>query len=328
MKQLLFTLSTFAFLLLAMSGTAQQSLGNWEEVKSSDGSEPVKRHEAAYIAVGKKFYLLGGRDIRPVSIYDTKTQTWSEGAEPPLEMHHLQPVVYDKKIYIMGALTGPYPGETPVPNIYIYDPAKDSWSKGDPIPEDRRRGSTGTVVYKNKIYMICGIKDGHRGDHKKWLDVYDPKTGEWETLPDAPRARDHFQASVVKNKLYVVGGRRSSAPDNVFGNKVADVDVYDFKTQTWTTLDEPLPTTRAGSFNAVVGKQIIVFGGESGDQQLAHNEAEALNTKTESWTSLPPIPEGRHGTGAILHKEAIYIASGCGNRGGSPELKTHWKYEF
>jgi len=321
-------ISTLGILFFIFSLIAQKDDGHWEMVKSADGSEPVQRHEAAFIAVGKKFYLLGGRDIRPVSIFDTQTQSWSEGAAPPLEMHHLQPVVYDKKIYILGALTGPYPGETPVPNIYIYDPEKDLWQKGDPIPEDRQRGSTGTVVYKNKIYMVCGIKDGHRGDHKKWLDEYDPETGEWATLPDAPRARDHFQASVVKNKLYVLGGRRSDAPDNVFGNKEAKVDVYDFRTQTWTTLEEPLPTTRAGSFNAVLGKQIAVIGGESGDQRLAHNEVEALDTKNGSWTIFPPIPEGRHGTGAILHKKAVYIASGCGNRGGSPELKTHWRYEF
>lgn len=305
---------------------AQYAAGKWSEVKSSDGSMPVERHEAAYIAVGDKFYLMSGRGIRPVSIFDPKTETWTAGAKPPVEMHHLQPVVYKDKIYIIGALTGNYPGETPLPDVYIYDPAKDMWTKGDPIPADRQRGSTGVVVYKDKIYVVCGIKDGHRGDHKTWLDSYDPKTGKWEKLADAPRARDHFQASVVKNKLYVVGGRRSEAPDNVFGNKIQEVDVYDFKTGKWSTLSQHLPTTRAGSFNVVLGKQIVVIGGESGEQELAHNEVETLNTKTGTWISFPPIPEGRHGSGAILYKNAVYIASGCGKRGGSPELKTQWKY--
>ena len=31
----------------------------------------------------------------------------------------------------------------------------------------------------------------------------------WRVLPDAPHARDHFQAAVVDNKLYAFAGRRS-----------------------------------------------------------------------------------------------------------------------
>lgn len=318
------------FLLLIPSLSFGQSesaatLGEaqWMRMTSSDGSEPVQRHEAAFVRIGKRFYLLGGRGIRPVSIFDTKTETWSEGKEPPLEIHHFQPVVYNDKVYIIGALTGKYPGETPIPKIMIYDPAQDAWSEGATIPEHRRRGSTGLSVYKNKIYVACGIKDGHRGDHKKWLDVYDPRTDTWEELPDAPIARDHFQAIRVKNKLYLIGGRRSDAPDNVFSDLEGKVDVFDLKKETWSTLDEELPTKRAGLFLTLVPKKkIVVLGGETGSQQLAHSEMEVLDTKNSTWESWSPMIQGRHGTGAILYKGKIYVASGCGNRGGSPELKT------
>ena len=34
------------------------------------------------------------------------------------------------------------------------------------------------------------------------------------------------------------------------------------------------------------------------------------------------LATGRHGTQAIVHKNAIYTAAGCGNRGGKPELST------
>ncbi|MDH3650142.1 MAG: hypothetical protein OEQ53_10690, partial [Saprospiraceae bacterium] len=91
--------------------------GSWSEVKSSDGSTPVERHEAAFVGMGDAFYLLGGRGMKPVSIYDAKTSTWKQGSVPPIEMHHFQPVVYKGDIYVAGAMTGGYPGETPVPNI-------------------------------------------------------------------------------------------------------------------------------------------------------------------------------------------------------------------
>ncbi len=321
MKYVLQILIIWALLITGTQISVAQKA--WEMVSSSDGSKPVARHEAAFVQVGKKLILLGGRGAeKPVNIYDTKKKTWTNGAVAPLEMHHFQPVVYKNKVYIIGAMTGGYPGETPIPDIYIYDPKKNIWSKGDPIPENRLRGSTGNVVYNGKIYVSCGIKNGHIGDHKKWLDVYDPKTGMWNQLPDAPRARDHFQATVVNDKLYAAGGRTSKAPDQTFSLTIGEVDVFDFKTSSWTTLSDPLPTERAGSMTLGVGDDVVVVGGESAAQAEAHNEVEAYNTMTNAWHSYPSLITGRHGSSVVQHKDHIYIAAGCSRRGGSPEQDT------
>lgn len=294
----------------------------WGQVSSTDGSEPAPRHEAGFVEAAGQFILLGGRGIRPVSIFDPSTGAWQEGAPPPIELHHFQAINIDEKVYIAGALTGRFPGETPVPNIYLYDPAQDQWSVGPEIPEARRRGAAGVALYKGKIYMVCGISDGHRGEHRKWFDVYDPQTGVWSALPDAPRERDHFQATVVEDKLYVVGGRLSMAPEKGFSETIGEVDVFDFKTGVWSTLSNPLPTPRAGSYNFSWGNEVIVLGGESAAQEAAHAEVEALDVRTQTWRSLSPMIEGRHGTGALIYEGAVYVASGSGNRGGGPELKT------
>ncbi len=313
------------FILLFFSCTNPSSdpdTAIWEKVTSSDGSVPVERHEAAFVGVGDKFYLLGGRDIRPVSIFDTKTKTWTKGTPPPLEIHHFQPIVYNDRICLMGAMTGPYPTEKPVPNIMIYDTQKDTWVAGAEIPVDRRRGGAGAVVYNGKFYMVCGIRNGHIGDHKNWLDCYDPQTGAWTKLPDAPRPRDHFQAVVADDKLYVLAGRMTKSEDNPFKNTIGEVDVFDFKTQKWSTLENHLPTLRAGNAALLYKEEILVIGGESFTQEKAHNEVEALHIEKEVWRSLSPMLEGRHGTSAVLYKNGIYLASGCGNRGGNPELTT------
>ena len=65
----------------------QLAKGKWTELKSVDGSVPIKRHEAAFVKVDKHFYLLGGRQMNPVSIYDATTKKWTEGAIPPIELH-------------------------------------------------------------------------------------------------------------------------------------------------------------------------------------------------------------------------------------------------
>jgi len=299
----------------------------WSSVVSTDGSRPVQRHEAAFVRVGEKFYLLGGRDIRPVSIYDTQTGSWSEGTEPPIEMHHFQPVVYDNKIYCIAAMTGGWPNETPTTHVYIYDPATDTWSQGDEIPQERRRGSTGNVLHNGKIYIACGIKNGHIGDHKTWMDIYNPATGEWEVLADAPRARDHFQAVLVDGKIVAPAGRNTGiVPDEAFGGTIAEIDVYDIASNTWETLPNNLPTKRAGNAAILYDNEVLVVGGESTIQEKAHSEVEALNLNTNEWRTLPALIEGRHGSGLLEYEGAIYIASGCGNRGGSPELFTMEKY--
>ena len=94
--------------------------GQWETLTSTDNSNPIERHEAAFVKVGVQLILLGGRGIKPVNRYDIATKTWHQGSLPPLELHHFQPIVYQESIYIIGAFTGGWPAEKPVLDIYVY----------------------------------------------------------------------------------------------------------------------------------------------------------------------------------------------------------------
>ncbi|WKN43367.1 Kelch repeat-containing protein [Tunicatimonas pelagia] len=289
--------------------------------------EPLARHENAFTELNGKFYLIGGRKNKPINIYDPATNKWSEGAMPPLEMHHFQALPFQDKIYVLGAFTGGFPHETPIPDVYAYVPATNQWEKVASIPESRRRGAAGVVAYQDKIYVLCGIQDGHYDGHVAWLDEYNPATGEWIELPDAPRPRDHFQGAVKGTKLYAAGGRNTSAKTKqTMELTIDEVDVYDFSTGEWMTLENQLPTERAGATSIVVDDQLIVIGGESGSQVPAHSEVEALDLKKLVWRVWPSLKQGRHGTQGFLHKESLYIAAGSGDRGGGPELTSLEKY--
>lgn len=300
----------------------QEIDGHWKVLTSKDRSKPLERHEAAFIKVKDQLLLLGGRGIKPVSIYNLTEQKWTEGAKSPIELHHFQPVVFKDKIYIIGALTGLYPNETPVEHVYIYDPNLDHWTKGTAIPKERLRGSTGVVLYKDTIYIVCGIKNGHIGDHKKWLDVYDPTTDTWNILADAPRARDHFQAVAKNGKLYLIAGRLSKAPAEVFDHPVKEVDIYDMEQNKWSTSKNDLPTLRAGNMATLYEEEVLILGGESASQLMAHSEVEGFHTQDHEWRSYPKLVHGRHGTGIVHIGKNMIIASGCGNRGGEPELSS------
>jgi N-acetylneuraminic acid mutarotase len=230
---------------------------------------------------------------------------------------------FQHEIYIIAALTGKYPHEQPIDHFLIFNPKTNTWRDGPSLPVDRLRGSAGICHYKNKIYVVSGIQDGHWAGHVTWFDEYDPSTRQWRKLPDAPRARDHFQSAMMGDKLYVAGGRTSHAAiGKVLDLTIGEVDVYDFKTGKWSTLANPLPTLRAGTTSVVKKPYLIVMNGESTKQVPAHAEVEALDTRTGNWLRLPDLLQGRHGTSAVYLKHKIYVMAGSANRGGGPELNT------
>jgi hypothetical protein len=238
------------------------------------------------------------------------------GKAPPVELHHFQTLEYEGKVLIAGAFTGGFPGETPVPTLYFYDPASDEWSTGPEIPENRRRGAAGAFLRDGKLYLVAGLTDGHRSGWVPWFDVYDFVAKTWATLPDAPRARDHFQAVVIGDQLVLAGGRRSGEGGNVFASVIKEVDVYDFGKNEWRTLASPLPTPRAGTSSLAVDSETLVIGGESARKQ-AHAEVEVLNLSTETWRSLTSLSGGRHATQPVWHKGAIYLQAGSVTRAGT-----------
>ena len=266
--------------------------------------------------------MIGGRRINPVDVYDPQTNSWTAMSKTPMELHHFQAVVVGDAIYLMGAMTGPYPKETPLEKIVVYYPDDDRFEFVHGIPESRRRGGAGAVLYKDKIYVVGGITNGHIDGYQPWLDRYDPKTGDWDVLADAPHARDHFQAVVLGDKLYSIAGRTTSqATKEVFSRVVAPVDVYDLTAETWRPQSEcpELPTPRAGNMATVWGNEVIVGGGET-TQKTAHNDVEAFDVTTGTWREWPKLNRGRHGSGFAIVGDSLYTASGSGNRGGSPEL--------
>lgn len=289
---------------------------------------PTARHENGLVAVGGRLYLLGGRDERPLDIFDPATGAWSRGARPPREIHHMQAVAHDGRLYVVGAFTGGFPEERPLTHVLVYDPATDRWSEGPEVPAHRRRGAAGVAVHDGRIYLVGGNTRGHMSGYVPWLDVLDPWTGQWRELADAPHARDHFHAAVIDGRIYAAGGRKTSHDTgDTLSMTIAQVDVYDIASGQWQTLEAPLPTQRAGAGTVAMDGKLVVLGGESVRQVPGHSEVEAYDPATARWTTLAPLPRGRHGTQATMIGPALHMVAGSGDRGGGPELEDHLVFE-
>lgn len=309
--------NVLGLLLLSLASFAQE----WQAFPTTGNSTP--RHENSAVAIEHNFYLLGGRGIKAVEELNTKTGAWRKLADMPLEMHHFQAVSFQGEIYVLGALTGSYPHETPIKHVWIFNPQLNKWRKGPEIP--RKRGGAGCLVHNNKIYLLCGIVDGHYNGHVTWFDAWNPISGGWEILPDAPHARDHVSIATVGKQLVSAGGRRSRAKTNeVMSLTESNVDIFNFETNKWTVAPQEghIPTLRAGASAVVLDNKVLILGGESTSQVPAHKEVEAFDVQTLTWSTYPSLLDGRHGTGAAVINHQIFIAAGSKNRGGGPELNS------
>ncbi len=308
--------------ILAMFGVAlvaAEEPGEWQVINTEFGES---RHEGASAQAGEAFYVLGGRESDAVRIYDPfdgEHGSWSSGAISPITLHHFQAVELDGLIYAIGAMTGPFPEEPPVENVYIYDPLADRWIIGPAMPSDRLRGSSGTAVHDGLIYWISGNTLGHIGPVTDMVDVYDPTTGSFTALAEIPNPRDHFFATEYQGSIYVIGGRQSIVAEGAFEPTIPEIDVYDIAANTWQTLppDTHLNPSRAAAATERVGDEIIIAGGESGSEEpMAHVEAQAFNPVTGQWRDLADMLTPRHAAQAIVSNDGFYLAAGSPFRGG------------
>ncbi len=293
-----------------------------------ENEDYTARHENSFVQAGDKFYLMGGREnAQTIDVYDYTSDSWTSLVDSaPFEFNHFQATEYQGLIWVIGALkTNNFPSETPAEFIWMFDPANQEWIQGPAIPVSRQRGSAGLVVYNDKFYIVAGSTNGHDGGFVNWFDEYDPATGIWTPLADAPNARDHFAAVLIGDKLYAAGGRLSGGTGGVWKPTIAEVDVYDFGTESWTTLpiDQNIPTPRGGAAAVNFDDKLVVIGGEVQNELVygvntddALKITEQYNPTTQSWERLPDMNFERHGTQAIVSGPGIHILAGADNRGG------------
>ena len=302
-------------------GAAASAVTAWETRATSDGSRATRRHEAGGVVVGDALYLLGGRGRPPLERWSAADGGWTDLGPAPLELHHFQPVAIDGRIHVVGAFTCCYPNEAAVAEIHVYDTASGTWDVAGSMPPERVRGSAAAVTHDGRLYVLGGNTRGHDGGAVPWFDVWDPASGAWRVLPDAPHARDHFAAVVVDGRLVAAAGRRSTLP-NPAANPVTATDVYDFRSGAWRTAD-PIPSPRAGTVGLAVGGEAIVIGGELNTEPRALDAVEAFDVAAGTWRALPPLVAGRHGSGGGVLDGALHVAAGATSLGGRTETDAH-----
>ena len=233
--------------------------------------------------------------------YDPASDTWTSRKSRPMT-GSCAVTVYNGLIYTFGG--GESTSKPANSAVYAYDPKTDSWAKKKDMPTPRT-GMESSLV-GGKIYVMGGTTNWTSGGQKNWeynpsLDVAGARV--WTLKENLPFGRVGACASEVNNKIYMIGGLTSGAPN--YTNNPAN-QVYDPATDTWQT-KKNMPTARAFLATAVVRGVIYAMGG---GYPSYLDTVEAYDLATDTWTTKADLPKPCMGSRAAAVDGIIYLIGG------------------
>ena len=275
---------------------------------------PIERSEAVGAAVGGKLYVLGGIDgpgsnyAYPITarsdVYDPATNTWTRVADMPEPFTHANATVVGTTIWFVGSYVGdsPGPGTT---HVWKYDTVTDAWSRGPDLPEPRGSGASALV---GRTLHYFGGGDATRKDRTDhWSLNLDDPAGTWVRRASLPLSRNHMSGVALGGKIYAIGGQ---VGDKDGARDVANVDVYDPATDTWTAAAKlPGPRSHTNACTFVYRDKIYVVGGESGHQSL-ESEILSYDPATNAWSTVGMLPGPRSTAVAGIIGDQLVVATG------------------
>ncbi len=280
---------------------------------------PAAHNGRIHIAGG---LLSNGTTVTGVSdqhiAYDPKTGASETLIKLPNATHHPQIVACRGHLFAMGGFRT-NPGAvnwimTPATQFY----ADDGWNgmRNAPAPH----AEAVSAVIGERIHIVGGrtpkgsanLAYGDHADTDHHL-VYDVDANNWSKAAPALSKRNSATGGMIDGLWHVAGGRHvTDGPTDAH-------EVYDPKEDRWRTA-APMPKGSGAGGNAagVLAGKLYVFGGEYFDNGgRVHPEAWAYDPKTDAWEPMPPMPTPRHGLGAIVLDQSIYLVGGAKKPSGS-----------
>ena len=245
--------------------------------------------------------------------YDPKTQATATLASLPSPRHHPHAIDHNGQLFLLGGF-GTNPGAVNwimSTDTLRYDDAANTWTTLAPASEPHAEvvatslGARIHIVGGRRPKGAANLAYGDHEDVTRHL-VYDPTSNTWGHAAPALSARNSAAGGVIDGR-------------SVAGGPTDAHEVYDPEEDRWRAA-APMPKGSGAGGNAagVLGGMLYVFGGEYFDNGgRVHPEAWRYDPKADAWTSAPPMPTPRHGLGAVVIGEAIWLVGGAKKPSGS-----------
>jgi len=225
------------------------------------------------------------------------TPAWVDMQEMPAPRADPASAVYNGKLYVFG---GYYQGPTDARReTYEYDPATNNWTQMADMPT--ARWGAVAVEYEGQIYVFAGTSYSMG---IRVTEVFDPATNTWT-------AKAHQSPSGFNYGLMA-----ASYGDKIHLFQLGMHYEYDPAADTYTW-KASMPTPRNFGICAVVDDLIYVIGGQhyGGSPTIgfiAHDDNEAYNPATNTWSTKAPMPVSKWGSareGSVIDGK-IYVPHG------------------
>ncbi|MEL6109878.1 MAG: kelch repeat-containing protein [Planctomycetota bacterium] len=290
---------------------------------------------ASLAAHDGKVYLFGGiqqRGItRKVSVYDPKTETWSDGPE-------LRP---DSRAAGFATSSFAVGGELYVSGasgvVYRLGSDGGSWEVQDRLVYPRMFHRL-LPVGSDRLIALGGTGSGGSGRmavvESLKVDADLSNTGklvQW-SVPYQGRAK-HSQSLVsVGNKLYAFGGNASWKPHDFRAESFVDeafcFDVAQRSVEKLPTMPKALQNAMGVSHDKNSEHSTIVLAGGLGigeDETFgALSSVFEFDPETDAWMTSQDLPSARGMASAVSYDEAIWMFGGSGKTHGLDSSIMHW----
>ena len=291
------------------SGSASETLAGtpteadadlaWEPIADT----PTPRQQAAGAVVDGKAWVVGGLEgddagtaSTRVEAYDPATQTWTQGPDLPVPLHHAVARNYHGDLVVIGGWTPEGADLTAVTSGKVFALRGNRWTELPALSHPR--AAAAAAVVDDELIVVGGQADGELVPETEAFD------GErWRDVAPLPTPREHLAAASDGRYLYAVGGRELSSAENS-----AALERYDPGADEWTALpDMPLAS---GSFDATISLgHLIAVGGEQPTDVTG--AVQSYDIETETWSELPPLGTPRHGLTVVVDGARLYAIDGA-----------------
>jgi len=220
------------------------------------------------------------------------------------------------QLYIYGGHTGrahTYSREAQANILQRLDLKTSKWK---PLGKGPHLQGLAMVAHGGKLYRIGGFtaknKEGEKHDlwSKATVDRYDPATEKWQTVAAMPEPRSSFDAAVIGDRIFVVGGwQMNGAEESKWSKSAFSIDLAK-KTPKWEALSEPPFQRRALSVAAHDGR-IYAIGGmqKEGGPTTA---VDVFDVAKRQWSKGPNLhgePMNGFGSSAFATNGRLYVST-------------------
>lgn len=128
---------------------------------------------------------------------------WEQLAPLPTPRFALNAVAHQGRLLTMGGVAFTPEGFNNFDMIEQYDPATNKWTKRGDISLPWTAAGQSNCVFKDKLYIFGGYSGD--GIHPR-AAALDPRSNQWQRLPDMPAPRCATGLGIVNNTVYLFGG--------------------------------------------------------------------------------------------------------------------------